>query len=202
MKMVVLTGGVATGKSLVGRLLPDVLPEKVSFCSADQAVEEAYRDKNVLHALSALFGSEVLLSADGADSCQVNRSWLRETVLPHEELRKKLERVVHPWVLAWLKAKRTAAGENLLVAEVPLHYEIGEAVLADLIIVVASSRAMQVRRMMEHRGLDERSCSAFLDAQWPIEAKAERADVVIWNDGGMDALNSQMLMLATQLNQA
>jgi len=92
------------------------------------------------------------------------------------------------------------AGEKVFVAEVPLHYEIGQVISADLVIVVAASRSVQVRRMMENRGLDEATAQAFLNAQWPIEAKVEKADVVIWNDGDPSALECQTLLLANLLN--
>jgi dephospho-CoA kinase len=49
--------------------------------------------------------------------------------------------------------------------------------------------------MMENRGLDEQVVHTFLAAQWSIEAKAERADIVVWNDGGREALKAQLQML-------
>ena len=55
---------------------------------------------------------------------------------------------------------------------------------------------------MENRGLDEHSVHSFLNAQWPIEAKAERADVVIWNDGDIPALEVQVSKLSTYLRQS
>jgi dephospho-CoA kinase len=91
---------------------------------------------------------------------------------------------------------------NLFLAEVPLHYEIDSTVSADFVIVVASSRSVQVRRMMETRGLDEQTVHKFLEAQWPIEAKVERADAVIWNDGSLASLEAQVLTLASPLLQA
>lgn len=91
---------------------------------------------------------------------------------------------------------------NLFLAEVPLHYEIGATVSADFVIVVASSRSVQVRRMMEVRGLDEPTVHKFLDAQWPVEAKVERADIVIWNDGSPASLEAQVLTLASPLLHA
>jgi dephospho-CoA kinase len=85
---------------------------------------------------------------------------------------------------------------------VPLHYEIGGTVSADLIIVVAASPEVQKRRLMERRGLDESIIEQMLRAQWPIEAKVERADVVIWNEGDLSALEAQVLTLVRQHWQA
>lgn len=170
------------------------------FFSADLMVAEVMKRESTVKALMAAFGAKAL-----TDAGEVNRQWLREVVLPDTALRKKLEGLLHPPVLAALEtARREAekAGVNLFLAEVPLHYEIGGTVSADLVIVVASSRSVQVRRMMETRGLDEQTVHKFLEAQWPIEAKVERADAVIWNDGSLASLEAQVLTLASPLLQA
>ncbi|WP_395752083.1 dephospho-CoA kinase [Prosthecobacter sp.] len=200
MKSWVITGGAGCGKSTLVNLLIQQLSPQILHFSADHAVAEVLKLPATVNALVAAFGSRVL-AAPG----EVNRAWLREVVLPDEALRKKLEAVLHPPVLVALEAARSEArkaGVNLFLAEVPLHYEIGATVSADLVIVVASSRSVQVRRMMETRGLDEQTVHKFLDAQWPIEAKVDRADAVIWNDGSLASLEAQVLTLASPLLQA
>lgn len=167
--------------------------------SSDAAVTDILGRREFLASLRELFGSEAA-NADG-----VCRQWLRAEVLPVPEQRAKLEKLLHPPVLTMLEATREqarASGCNLFLAEVPLHYEIGATVSADFVIVVASSRSVQVRRMMEKRGLDEHTVQKFLQAQWPIEAKVERADAVIWNDGSLASLEAQVLTLASPLLQA
>jgi dephospho-CoA kinase len=100
--------------------------------------------------------------------------------------------------MAERQAQAVADGAELFLAEVPLHYEGREATVADLVIVVAASRTVQVRRLMERRGLEESFIEHMLRSQWPIEAKVEKADVVIWNDGDFSALEAQMLTFARQ----
>lgn len=181
-------------------LLMQQFPVPPGFFSADVAVAEILKSEAALKALVAAFGTQVL-----AGPGEVNRQWLREVVLPVADSRKRLEGILHPPVLVALEAARgeaQKAGANLFLAEVPLHYEIGATVSADLVIVVASSRSVQVRRMMETRGLDEPTVHKFLEAQWPIEAKVERADAVIWNDGSLASLEAQVLTLASPLLQA
>ena len=168
--------------------------------SADAAIGEQMKKQSIINRLVNAFGS-LSLQAPGV----VNRQWLREIVLPDVILRKQLEEILHPPVLAALESAReqaTRSGMNLFLAEVPLHYEIGCTVSADFVIVVASSRSVQVRRMMETRNLDESTVQKFLEAQWPIEAKVERADAVIWNDGCLASLEAQVLTLASPLLQA
>jgi dephospho-CoA kinase len=200
MKSWVITGGAGCGKSSLLTLLMQQFPVPPGFFSADLAVAGVLKSETALKGLVAAFGTRVLTSPG-----EVNRQWLRDVVLPDAVLRKKLEGILHPPVLAALESAREEAekaGMNLFLAEVPLHYEIGSTVSADLVIVVASSRSVQVRRMMETRGLDEQTVHKFLEAQWPIEAKVERADAVIWNDGTLASLEAQVLTLASPLLQA
>ncbi len=198
MKTWIITGGAACGKSNVTSLLRDLLGMNVAWFSADQIVKLAFKDSGFVALLEATFGEQILISGPATGGELVDRRWIREHVLPFAELRLQLEGIIHPHVLTALADEQKTALEaqiNLLVAEVPLHYEIGGTVLADLVIVVAASQSVQVRRMMENRGLDEHAVQTFLNAQWPIEAKAERADVVIWNDGDISALKAQVLAL-------
>lgn len=199
MKTIVVTGGVACGKSSVSRLLIKRCPLKILGFSADEQVGRLLEDPPIQLKLREAFG-DAAMGAAGVD-----RRWMASHVLPVPALRESLQAVLHPPVLAALEVAREEAhkrGGNLFLAEVPLHYEIGATVSADLVIVVASSRSVQVRRMMETRGLDEQAVHKFLDAQWPIEAKVERADAVIWNDGSPASLEAQVLTLASPLLQA
>lgn len=200
MKSWLITGCVGCGKSLAVSQLAKLFPRSVRFFSADVAAAEQLKSQRVIQRLTATFGTQVLQTTG-----EVCRQWLRDVVLPDTVLRKQLEEILHPLVLHALEEARDEASNsrmNLFLAEVPLHYEIGSTVSADFVIVVASSRSVQVRRMMETRGLDEQTVHKFLEAQWPIEAKVERADAVIWNDGSLAALEAQVLTLASPLLQA
>lgn len=200
MKSWLITGGAGCGKSSLVALLMQQLPMPHRVFSADLMVAEVMKRESTIQGLVAAFGARALGNAG-----EINRQWLRDVVLPNADLRKKLEGLLHPPVLAALDVARgeaEKAGVNLFLAEVPLHYEIGGTVSADFVIVVASSRSVQVRRMMETRGLDEQTVHKFLEAQWPIEAKVERADAVIWNDGSLASLEAQVLTLASPLLQA
>lgn len=199
MKSGIVTGGVACGKSRVAGLLAELCGPKAVVFSADAAVGRLLEDHRVQTDLVAALGPSVMAGG------RVDRHWLANQVLPEPALRRKLEEILHPPVLVALEDARDEArkaGMNLFLAEVPLHYEIGAAVSADFVIVVASSRSVQVRRMMEVWGLDEPTVHKFLDAQWPVEAKVERADIVIWNDGSPASLEAQVLTLASPLLHA
>lgn len=198
----IVTGGVGCGKSTLTEKLCALVPGTSRF-SSDESVARILQLPAVQAALLKAFGPQVLTAAESGQ--EVNRAALREIVFQDEKARLKLEGITHPAVLADLETGRKAAreaGAELFLAEVPLYYEIGATVEADLIIVVAASRTMQARRLMERRGLDEAMIERILRSQWPIEAKVERADTVIWNEGDLTVLEAQALTLARQLRQA
>lgn len=204
MRTIVLTGGVASGKSETARMLRHELGEASQSVSCDTLVAQLYDSSSVVDRVVALFGARAARVAEGGGR-GLDRGWLRQEMMSCADKRKKLEALIHPLVLSELDLKRIDAirnGRHLFVAEVPLHYEIGGAVSADLITVVAASRSVQVGRMMEKRGVDEQGSIAFIKAQLPIETKVEKADVVIWNDGDSQALEAQVLLLVNQLKHA
>ncbi|MDZ4289992.1 MAG: dephospho-CoA kinase [Prosthecobacter sp.] len=196
----IITGGVACGKSSVCDALKAHGKGSVQYFSSDQQVQRLLDVPEIMDRLTETFGSEAVAGA-GKDR-RTDRDWLRRKIFADAGARRRLEEILHPGVLQALEAARNRARmdtpSNLFLAEVPLHYEIGSTVSADLVIVVAASQTVQVRRLMERRGLDESIIEQMLRAQWPIEAKVERADVVIWNDGDPAALDLQVLTLARQ----
>lgn len=199
MKTWIITGGIACGKSSFSALLVKHLTSSVADFSADRESQLWLDDELILKTLEKEFGQHTILIEGGQR--RANRPKLREIIFGDPKARIKLEEILHPHVLNGLENAREKAhqsGTELFLAEVPLHYEIGSTVTADLIIVVAASHTVQVRRLMERRGLEQSVIEQMLRSQWPIEAKVERADVVIWNDGDSEALEAQVLTLARE----
>jgi dephospho-CoA kinase len=197
MKSWVITGGMGCGKSTVCAMLRERLPH-AAFFSSDEQVQQLLDQEVIVEQLQKQFGPEAVDPA----LRRANRAWLRSAAFADPLRRKRLEALLHPHVLLALENARERAGlepdTNLFLAEVPLYYEIGATVSADLVIAVAASQTIQVRRLMARRGLDESTIHQMLRAQWPIDAKVERADVVIWNDGDTAALDAQVLTLTRE----
>lgn len=201
MKSWIITGGIACGKSSIMRVFEQQISTFIHSFSADAEAQRLLDLPEILEALHHLFGSDAVIRNDvGLNTA--DRAWLRGRIFSNPEAKSALERLLHPRVLSEYERCRSSAetsGAELFLAEVPLHYEIESTVTADLIIVVASSSAMQVRRLMERRNLEMPIIEQMLRSQWPIEAKVERADVVIWNDGDIAALDAQLLTLTRQI---
>ena len=101
-----------------------------------------------------------------------------------------------------LEEEATKAGVKVLVAEVPLYYETGRAVVADKIIVLAASQAVQLNRVQARRGVDEATALAMLKMQLPLSEKVALADMAVWNDGSADALEQAAITLLRQVEQS
>lgn len=176
-----LTGGLASGKSTVARILGDL---GVATLDADAVVHRLYAPGgDGARAVQALFGRGAL-DASGA----VDRAALRRLVLPDPEARRRLEGGVHPLVhreiRRWLGER--PAGEPAVV-EAALMVETGTWRGYDVVVVVWCTREQQVARA-RRRGLPPDRITALLDAQLPLDAKRSYADVVVDNTGDLEDL--------------
>lgn len=193
---VCLTGGIATGKSLVTRILADFGDTVTVDC--DQVVHDIMAEPEWITRLVAVFGSDIVDSDH-----KIDRRRLREVVFPDEALRHKLEAIVHPEVRRRCALARQSAEADplcrLWVAEVPLLYESGFDLPRDYEMVVATSPATQRARLRNLRGLDDELSELIMAAQWPIMDKVRRAHLVIWNEGSIPCLKRQVLCLRRRL---
>jgi dephospho-CoA kinase len=200
MKSWIVTGGAACGKSVFIQALESQRGSALCSFSCDREVGKLMADRQIQALLLQAFGTQIF-DSDGV----ICKKWLRELIFKDVDKRRELEAILHPPVMQSLERSRLEAkaqGAEVFLAEVPLYYEIGSTVEADLIIVVAASQAMQIRRLMEIRGLDQDIAHGLLGSQWTIEAKIEKADVVIWNDGDLRAFLDQALTLGKQIRPA
>lgn len=184
---VAITGGVACGKSSVARGLQERL--KAPFFSSDQCVADLLLESDVQKRV------QDLLSRYGVPhGTAFEKTLVRKHAFENSEFREKLELLIHPLVyqrLVDFLGNKPDHTEFLLV-EVPLLYEVDFPLKRDLDLVVAASPATQVDRLTSMRGLELPVANQILNAQLSIDEKICRADLVVWNDGSMEALNLQV----------
>jgi dephospho-CoA kinase len=183
-----LTGGIAAGKSAVGRLFREL---GAGVVDADEVAREVVeRGSEGLAEVVDAFGSGVL-AADGS----LDRKKLGAIVFDEPELRKKLEGITHPRIAArsmQLMAAIAARGERLAVYEAALLVENGSYRMMQALVVVAAHEPTQIARVMSRDGLDEPGARARIAAQLPLEKKIAVADFVIWNDGTREELAAKV----------
>lgn len=190
-----LTGGIASGKSVVLRFFSEAGARTVD---ADAIVEELEQPgRPVYQAIVAAFGPE-FVSADGS----LDKKRLAGLVFSQPAARKKLEEIVHPAVLERLRQEMERArteGVALLVVEVPLLYELGLEAWFDAVVVVTATEEQQIERMVARDHLDESEARSRLHAQVPLAQKVRRADWVIDNRGSLAATRKQVNALVRRL---
>ena len=189
-QVMVLTGGIACGKSTVCGLIREFLPDTVIF-DCDAAVGALLdSDDRVAGEILGTFGPEAV-SSEG----RVNRDFLREQVFANEAERAKLEGILHPRVMEECLASRDGAakqGADLFIADVPLFFEKNLDIGQQSVLVVATSRDTQVQRLKARGGFDDSLIDSMIAAQLPVSDKMSRADVVFWNEGEPETLRRQV----------
>lgn len=185
-----LTGGIATGKSTVSKLLTN---KGAIVIDADQIAREVVMPgQPTLARMVERFGHSVLLE-DGT----LNRKHLGEIIFSNPELRKELEAIIHPAIRLLIRDRTLKAStefpDKLIVADIPLLYESGQQYQwMDEVMVVYAPRELQLSRMMQRDGLSEGQAQSRLAAQLSIEEKKKWADHVIDNTGSLSQLASQI----------
>ena len=188
-----LTGGVACGKTLVAELLAEWLGARVFL--SDRAVHGLLGEEGAVRsAVEAAFPQTV-------DASGISRALLRDLVFSDDEARKRLEGILHPAVRAlWLgELRRARADGAIFVAEIPLLFEVKAERSFDMVVAVLCSRDIQIDRLVNSRGLSAVLAERMIATQMPTEDKAAMANVVIWNDGDLEALHSQVRLLADRI---
>lgn len=198
-KVIVVTGGIASGKSTVVELLREMGGEGVELFDCDAAVAELQQAGKLSRDLVTVFGPDAL-----NDNGSVNKDFLRHIVQNDPEGRDKLNNVVHPKLAqmcleAQAEARRRGDVHSFLV-DIPLYFESPVEFGADIVCVVAVTPETQIARVMKRDGFDRPQAEAMLAAQMPTQAKIDRANLVFWNEGSAEMLRSQVeLFYATEL---
>jgi len=196
MQVLALTGGIASGKSTVCRLLGECLPSIVIF-DCDTAVHRMLEtDPEVAAIIAESFGDQAL-DANG----RLDRHFLRGRVFAEPAARIRLEAILHPRVRQECLdslARAATRGAELFVADVPLFFEKGFDFGQHQVLVVASSRSTQIQRIKTRGGFDDLLIEAILAAQLPAQEKMSLADVVFWNEGPQAVIRSQIRRFAQE----
>lgn len=187
MKRVALTGGIATGKSYVRRQFEAL---GVPTIDADtQARDAVAPGTSGLDAVVRRFGAGVI-----DPSGTLDRARLAAIVFADQDARLALEQIIHPVVQRatdeWFRSLDTAQ-HALAIADIPLLYEVGRDKDFDLVIVTTCAPDTQVARIVA-RGITEADARRRIAAQWPLDEKVARADVVIHTDGSHDETDQQV----------
>ena len=188
MRLIGLTGGIATGKSTVAAMLAE---RGAAVVDADALAHEVLvPGAPAFDKVVARFGADVL-DHTGA----VDRAALGSIVFADPRLRAELEHITHPHIRALMQQRTIEALDSaapLVVADIPLLFERDRDGAFEGTMLVYAPAATQLQRLRDRDGLDDTSAQRRLVAQLPIDDKRSRATWVIDNAGTRESTAAQV----------
>ena len=184
MRLIGLTGNIASGKTVVA----DLLRQKgATLIDADNLSREAVKPgTRALETITSRWGKEVL-DAQG----NLDRATLRRIVFTDQGQLDELNAIIHPEIARLRDTAIEEArkrGDKIVVCVIPLLFERKLVDNYDTIVLVDAPRELRMERLVETRGLDEAEAMNMIASQMPAELKRARADYVIENTGSIDDL--------------
>jgi len=187
-KLVGLTGGIASGKSTVAEILKR---QGAAIINADVLAREVVEpDRQAWTEIVNAFGTAVLQPDRALD-----RQKLRAIIFDDPAVRKKIESIIHPQVRALAEQRireHAAAGYAVIVYEVPLLFEGNLQEWLRPVILVACDVDTQRNRLQSRDNLSAAQAQKHIEAQMSLEEKRRLADYVIENNGSLEDLDRQV----------
>ena len=196
MKIIAVTGGMATGKTTVAKILSPLLGAEI--IDADEIVhgllspgEKIWR-KVVQH-----FGKDILKYDSSID-----RKKLGKDIFSHISKRKKLESIIHPAVKNIIKDKLKQFRESnkkWVVMDIPLLFEAEMEQMVDRIIVVVRDESSQLNTLQKEKKLSWQEAKERIESQLPLSEKTKRAHFVIDNNSTLQDTGKQVREICAHL---
>lgn len=185
MRVIGVTGGIASGKSTV----TDILKKRFNYIviDADQLARQAVAPGSPgLIKITAVFGPEVI-----NENGELNRSLLGELIANDEQARKKLNAIVHPEIKKLYDQQidfYRRSGIPTVFYDCPLLFETNLQNTVDETILVVTDKEIRISRLMERDKLTRAQAIKRIDMQMSDEDKIVLADTIIENNGSLDDL--------------
>ena len=185
MKIIGLTGSIATGKSTVSQMLKKRGYEVID---ADAVVHELQAPRSLLlNQIVKTFGPTTLHN-DGS----LNREELGKMIFSNAKARAKLDAIIHPLVRAEFERRIQLSQADVLFLDVPLLFEAGFDDMTAANLVISASESVQLMRLQARNGYSEEEALARIGSQMPMGEKVARADFVIDNSGDLCELEESV----------
>lgn len=184
MRLIGLTGNIASGKSTVAELFKE---RGATLVDADVLAREVVEPGTPAHQAIAKRWGRGVLAPDGT----LDRTALRERVFSEPDELDALNAIVHPEVSRRrdaLVSEARARGDRIVVCDIPLLFERRLVDEFDRIVLVDAPRALRLDRLVRERGLPETDAMNMIAAQMPAELKRARAEFIIDNTGTPEQL--------------
>ncbi len=179
---IVLTGGIASGKSTVSSLM---VLSGFRIIDADAIAHEVLENSKAQ--IVEHFGEEFIVQG------RVDRKKLGALIFADKQKRLELESIVHPKIKEQIEqeAQEQEAFKKPYIIDIPLFFEREGVYKIDKVIVVYTPQKIQLERLVKREGLSEKNAMARINAQLSIESKKERATFLIDNSKDLRHLQNE-----------
>ncbi len=188
MKIVGLTGGIASGKSTVARLFMEI---GADFIDADKISKELTSSGGkAIEPIKEAFGIDVIDSGGGLD-----RGAVRKIVFENREKLLLLESIIHPMVFQAIIHRTEDLAKNGrkgVIVEIPLLFETNIPMEFSAVIVVVCDMETRIERVKSRDGFDEEEIRRVMANQLSDREKISRADYVIENNGSLEKTSKKV----------
>lgn len=182
-----LTGGIATGKSTVCKILKKL---DIKVIDSDKIAHQVLNFDNVKKEIKEQFG-ETIIDNEG----NINKKKLGKAVFDDDKLRKQLETITHPKIIELIDKKINKYQkdkEEIIVLDVPLLFETSLDKKVDETWVVYANKETQIKRLKKRDNFNRKDAIKRINAQMPLEDKVKKADVVIKNEDTIKELENKV----------
>ena len=187
MKVLGLTGGIGSGKSMVLSMFANLGAEVID---ADHLAREVVEPgQPALEEIATAFGRDMLMP-DG----RLDRGKLARIIFADPVARARLNAITHPRIRERMATEMALRGSRpgLLIVDIPLLYENDRSETVESVIVVWVDAKTQLRRLTERDGLTPDEARQRIAAQMPLDEKRARADLVVDNSGSRENTRRQV----------
>jgi dephospho-CoA kinase len=196
--LVAVTGGIASGKSVVSKMLEDLGAPIIDYDVIAREIVEpgkpAWKD------IVACFGERVL-----RQDRSIDRKNLSDIVFRDPEKRKQLESFTHPRIIEEGARQSDEIARKdpdaIIQVAVPLLIEINLQDRFHKVLLVYVPRETQIERLMKRDGIAREAAESILKAQLPIDEKLRHADFVIHNEGTLEETRRQVEQVWEELKK-
>ena len=194
MKVIGITGGIASGKSNVSKVIKEA---GYSVIDADLISRElSQKDKPVYNEIVKVFGKDYL-NAD----LEIDRKKLGNLIFNNSEKKDLLNSISHPLIIEEIKNQINKTSNELIFVDVPLLYESKMEDLFDKIICVYVPRNIQIERLMNRDNISYDYAIKKIDSQMNLEQKKKIADFVINSSNSFDYTYKSVIELIKKLKE-
>ena len=181
-----LTGGIGTGKSTVAKMLRE---KNIPVVDTDSISKEIIEYPEVIEKIKAEISSKIFNNENKLD-----RKKLSEIVFENKDKLKKLNEIMHPVILKkmWEEVEKLKKDYKIIVVDIPLLFEINMENEVDKVLLIYSSKEIQIERIMNRDGRTREEAIKIINSQMPLYKKREKSDYIIQNNDSLEKIKKNL----------